>query len=287
MAYQIPIELADKFKIRPSAISDIMGGSDGITEAQLRKLNDLLVKQKTKPLTQNQQSELLELTQKFNAKPELSSGAKTYCQKWLKESIGMYNRRNDKSSNSKTEKGLIVEDHAIDFIAEAFGLGFLLKNEKKEENDYMKGCCDVDVPSHSLIIDNKSSWDYDTFPIFDKKIDNSGYEKQLQGYMELYDRENALLVYTLMDTPENIIKREASSYCYKMGYGELTKEIYDEFVDKMTYSNLPKELRIKKFSIKRDREFIKKVENRVKMCRKYLKELITETNLELQNVCNL
>lgn len=280
--YQINPEIADTFKIRSSAVSDIMAGStleNGLTANQKVELDELLTKQASggKCLTIKQMEKLSELTMKFNAKPELPSGAKTYCKNWLKQSVAMYNRRIEISSKY-TEKGLIVEDHAIDYIAERLNLGFLMKNETRKENDYLTGCCDVDVPAKSLIIDNKSSWDFDTFPVFETKCPSKGYEDQGQAYMELYDRDHFWLVYTLMDTPINIIDRECRSYSHRMGYGEVTQDLLKEFVAKMTYSDVPDELKIKVFKIERDRSFPAKVEQRVKMCRTYLKQVITEVN---------
>lgn len=280
--YQINPEIAETFKIRSSAVSDIMAGStleNGLTSNQKVELDELLTKQAsgTKALTIKQMDRLSELTQKFNAKPELPAGAKTYCKKWLKQSVAMYNRRVEMSTKY-TEKGLIVEDHAIDFISEKLNLGFVMKNEVRKENDYMTGCCDIDVPSRSLIIDNKSSWDFDTFPIFETKVPDSGYADQGQSYMELYNRDHFWLVYTLMDTPINIIQRECKYYSNQMGYGEITEDLLKEFVARMTYSDVPDELKIKVFKIERDQSFPARVENRVKMCRTYLKQLISEVN---------
>lgn len=285
---QIDPQIADTFKIRCSAISEIMAGvtlDNGLTSNQRVELDDLLAKQAAgfKSLTIKQLERLNELTTKFNAKPELPEGAKTYCKKWLKRSAEMYNRRTD-ASTKQTEKGLIVEDDAIDFIADALNFGFLLKNEQPAFNDYMTGCCDIKVPSQSLIIDNKSSWSHDTFPILESKIPDKDYELQGQGYMELYDMNHFWLVYTLMDTPVNIIERECKSYCYRMGYGEMTEDIFKEFVANMTYSNLPKELRIKVWKIERDRSLPPKIEARVKMCREYIKTLISELNSDISGL---
>lgn len=280
--YQIDPNIAETFKIRSSAVSDIMAGStleNGLTAPQKEELDYLLNRQASggKALTIKQMEKLSELTMKFNAKPELPAGAKTYCKNWLKQSIAMYNRRIEISSKY-TEKGLIVEDHAIDFIAEKLNLGFLMKNETRKENDYMTGCCDIDIEAKSLIIDNKSSYDFTTFPIFATKCPSSGYEDQGQSYMELYDRNHFWLAYTLMDTPINIIQRECKYYSNQMGYGEVTEDLMKEFVARMTYSDVPDELKIKVFKIERDRSFPAKVEQRVKMCRTYLKQVINEVN---------
>lgn len=284
--YQINPEIADTFKIRSSAVSEIMAGSmleNGLTPNQKVELDELLIKQASglKGLTVKQTERLSELTMRFNAKPELPAGAKTYCQKWLKQSSAMYNRKPD-NQTKYTEKGLIVEDHAIDFIADFFGFGFLMKNEERRSNDFMSGEPDVIIPPKSLIIDNKSSWDCETFPTFESKIPDMGYWWQAQSYMELFNMENFWLVYTLMDTPVNIIERECKSFSYRNGLGEVTQEMMMEFVAKMTYKDVPDELKIMVFKFQRDRSVVPKIEQRVKMCREYIRQLIIDKNKNIE-----
>lgn len=282
--YQINPEIADTFKIRSSAVSEIMAGStleNGLTANQKVELDELLSKQASgKNLTVNQLQKLSDLTVKFNAKPELPDGAKTHCQKWLKRRPEMYNRKKDISTD-QTEKGLITEDDSIDFIADFFNLGFLMKNEEFFPNEYMCGTPDIIIRPKNLIIDNKSSWDHDTFPLFKKAIPNMAYWWQAQSYMELVGLDHFWLVYTLMDTPINIIERECKSYSYRMGYGEVTEDLMKRFIEEMTYSDIPKELKIKRWKIERDRSAPAKIEARVKMCRNYIKQLITEVNADL------
>ena len=57
----------------------------------------------------------------------ISQTTQTYIDIWLKEQI--YNRRK-KISTKHMQKGLIVEDNSLDFIAEQLGYGLLIKNEK-------------------------------------------------------------------------------------------------------------------------------------------------------------
>jgi hypothetical protein len=151
----------------------------------------------------------------------------------------------------------------------------------------MCGTPDVIVSSKSLIIDNKSSWDFDTFPVFDSKIPDMGYWWQAQSYMELFDMENFWLVYTLMDTPINLIERECKSFIYKNGLGEITQDLMMEFVKKMTYKDIPDELKIMVFKFQRDRTVVSKIEQRVKMCREYIKGLIIEKNKNIESLKNL
>jgi len=204
----------------------------------------------------------------------LSETAKTYCEDWLKGQL--YNRKKE-ISNKYTEKGLIVEDDSLDFIAKMLDLGMLLKNEQYFENEFMHGTPDAILPD--LVIDVKNSWDCFTFPLFDTEIQNSDYFYQLQGYMHLTGRTKAKLIYCITDTPENLIERECRNYCYKNGY-EMDIDLFNEFQAKMTYSDVPDNLKIKVFDINYSPETIEKINNRVFECRIYVESLLKSINYE-------
>jgi predicted ribosome quality control (RQC) complex YloA/Tae2 family protein len=255
-----------QFKIRCSAIGQIMGNLTNITENQLELLSQLQAKQK---LTDKQRITLDELIIKRDTPSDLSDTAKTYCQNWTKQQI--YGRRKEITSKY-TEKGLIMEDNSLDYIAEQQDLGMLIKNESYFENDYMCGTPDVILPN--LIIDVKNSWDCFTFPLFENDVPNSTYWWQGQGYMELVNRDNYELIYVLSDTPLHLIQREAYWYCKNNGYDDLTEEIYNDFVKKMTYQDVADEYKIKIFPFKKDTEAIKQIEQQVIKCRNYIETLI-------------
>lgn len=197
----------------------------------------------------------------------LGKTGETYCENWLKEQL--YKRRIE-FSNKYTDKGLIMEDNSIDFVADQLGYGFLAKNEQYFENDFFTGTPDIILKDH--VIDVKNSWDFSTFPLFDKEVPNSDYYFQAQVYMELVGVDSYKLIYVLSDTPLNIIEREARSYCYKLGY-DFDDEILEQFIKKMTYSDVDNNLKIKVFEIKKDVEVIEKMKIRVLECRNYLKTL--------------
>ena len=108
----------------------------------------------------------------------LGQTSKTYCENWLKEQL--YDRKIS-FSNKYTSKGLIVEQESLDYIAEHLNYGLLVKNEQYFENDFLTGTPDVILKDH--LIDVKSSWSFDTFPLFESNIDK-GYYYQAQGYMD-------------------------------------------------------------------------------------------------------
>lgn len=198
----------------------------------------------------------------------LGQTAKTYCETWLKEQL--YNRKKEFTSK-QTEKGNIMEDESIDFIADQLGLGLLLKNETNYTDEHMTGTPDVVLPK--LIIDVKTSWDCFTFPLFDEKIPNTAYYWQAQGYLNLTGRDDYKLIYVLTDTPDHLISREAYFYAKNNGYEEVSTEMFNEFFDKMTYGDTPESLKIKIFDIKRNDHDIERIRQQVIKCRNYLQTI--------------
>ena len=204
----------------------------------------------------------------MSASGKLIDGNKSYCETWLKEQL--YGRRKEFTSKT-TEKGNIVEDESIDFIGEMLDLGFVFKNEKHFENEYMTGTPDILLPD--LIIDAKNSWDCFTFPLFEDELPTKDYYWQAQGYMHLTGIKKYKVVYVLSDTPLNIIEKEAYWYCKNNGYDDLDMDIFKQFEEKMTYKNIPNNLKIKSFDIEKNEEDIKKAIEKVTFCREYIKSL--------------
>jgi len=229
-----------KFKIRCSAISQIM------TDPKTKKAKEA---------------------------GELSQTAKTYCETWLKEQL--YKQRKEFSSKY-TEKGNQTEDSSIDFLKDQGVLGaFDQKNEEYKSNDYIGGTCDVDTIKD--IVDLKNSWDCFSFPLFQTSNKNKAYEWQLQGYMELWQRETSRLIYCLTNTPEELVDKEIY---YATNEKELTKEEYEEIETKTrakhNYSNLDPILRYKIFSIERDKSKAESIKARVAQCQTYINYLLNQ-----------
>ena len=252
-----------KFKIRCSAIGHIMGKSGGITEKQSETLASLLAKDK---LTEKQQETVEELIRKRDT-IELSQGAKTYCKDWLKGQLLDYEKI---FRNKYTDKGNIMEDESIDFIADQLGYGFLIKNEVYYQDEYMHGTPDIVLKDE--IIDVKNSWDASTFPLFDDDYPTE-YYWQLQGYMYLTGRYRSKLIFTLTDTPEKLIYNEAKWYSLSQGFDEVDSDIYDMFYKNMTYKNIDPKYKRKVFEIERNQDDIDSIIENVKMCRVYIEEL--------------
>ena len=245
-----------KFKIRSSATGSIMG-KIGLTDNQLKTLKTLKEKEK---LTDNQKATFKDLDYR-DKNPELPQTLKSYLENWNKEQI--YGRRAEFFSK-ETDKGIVVESQSIDFIEEASDYGFLKKNEESFEDEYKTGT--PDLLTGDIVIDVKNSWTCFTFPLYAKEIPSKDYWYQLQSYMGLTGKKSAKLIYTLMDTPKHIIDKE---FKYNNRY-ELD---YEEFEKQYLYSHIDPKYRIKSFDVERDNETIKAIDERVKLCRKYIETL--------------
>jgi len=196
----------------------------------------------------------------------------SYLDQWIKENL--YERRKEFSSK-QTEKGLTVEQDSLDFIAEQMNYGFLDKNEKEFSNEYLTGTPDIVLKDH--LIDVKNSWDCFTFPLFESKI-NPDYEFQGHGYMALTGLDNYKLIYTLTNTPEDLIIREASNYCFKNNI-ELDDKILNEFRSRMTYDKLPTGLRIKVYEFQKDQAVIDRIYERVILCRLEIDKILNDSKI--------
>lgn len=198
----------------------------------------------------------------------LGKGGETYCRNWLK---GQLLNRQAEIKSKYLDKGNIMEDESLDAIAKHLGLGMLIKNEKQFENDYFTGMPDA-LPK-PYVVDAKNSWSWETFPYVDVEVPDKDYYWQGQCYMALTKKKQFKLVYTLLDTPQHLIEREARYYCLNNGWGELDQDILEQFIKKMTYSDIPEEKRIKVFDIARNDADISAIETRVLECRDYIKTL--------------
>lgn len=204
---------------------------------------------------------------KITGKRGLGKTGESYLKQWLKEQE--FNRKYEFTSKY-TQKGLINEDESIDFIADHLNYGMLMKNEDFFQNDFMQGTPDIILKDH--IIDVKNSWDVFTFPYYDNEV-NQDYYWQGQVYMALTGKTKYKVIYTLTNTPVNLITKEAYFWCKNNGFDELDEDVYNSFLKKMTYDDLPDEKRIKIFEFDRNDKDIILIEERVKECREYLETI--------------
>lgn len=233
-----------KFKIRCSEIYKIMGESKGssITEKQLKELVELQKKAVNKVLTEKQRLRVDELISKRDAPPQLSEGAKTYCQEWLIERL---TGRVKEVETREIKKGNLCEEIAMKYVDPESE-----KNTSYFDSEYMTGTCDVLYPE--MIRDIKCAFDVWSMPYFDNGP-KSAYYWQAQGYMWGYNRKKYELCHVLVDTPEFLL--------------------YD-WEKPLVCKDLPRWLRVKTFEMERDEDTFDKIADKVDLCREYIRELV-------------
>jgi hypothetical protein len=193
----------------------------------------------------------------------LSKTAKSYLEQLAKEELlGV----RTEFSSKYTDKGNIVEDDSIALVEKVNDMGFLYKNEEHFSNDYVTGT--PDVLTDDVLIDVKSSWNVDTFPMFDKELKNKDYYYQLQAYMWLTDSKVSYLCYCLVDTPKFIIKAEVRKL-HKPRYSDIKAIIL-----KHKFNSDTEDRRVKSFQVVRDDEVIEQIKERIEVCREYYNNLI-------------
>lgn len=193
----------------------------------------------------------------------------TFLKKWYLEQ--KYNRKKEFWAN-QIEKGLRVEPIGIEMLSKYEGIE-MYKNDEWFSNDFLNGT--PDVIYNEKIVDIKSSWDIFSFPWFEKELPNKDYYWQLQGYMSLTGHSKAAIAYCLIDTPQPIIALELKKLYYQSGgVSEYwTPESNDSLAENYKFNDIPEEDRIKIFEVERDEAAIKLIEERVKICREFLKEI--------------
>jgi hypothetical protein len=201
----------------------------------------------------------------------LSQTTKTYLQELAVQEV--YGIRKEFSSRY-TDKGNEVEELSIALCNDVLGLGFIYKNEEHFSNDWITGTPDVNT--NEILLDVKSSWDATTFPFFDTELKNKDYFYQLQGYLWLTNKTEALLCYCLIDTPLQIVEDEIRREHWKASLIEESLDLRAFVQAKHTFGHIPKEKRVKTFRIAKDDEVIEAIKTRIEECREYYNELINK-----------
>ena len=193
----------------------------------------------------------------------LSKTAKSYLEQLAKEELlGV----RTEFSSKYTDKGNLVEDDAIALVEKVNEWDFLYKNEEHFSNEYVTGT--PDVLTDEVLIDVKSSWNVDTFPMFDKELKNKDYYYQLQTYMWLTGHDVSYLCYCLVDTPKFIIKAEVRKL-HKPRYSDVKAIIL-----KHNFNEDTEKRRVKTFKVELDAEVITQIKERIEVCRDYYNNLI-------------
>ena len=177
-----------------------------------------------------------------------------------------------------TEKGKQVEKESLALANDILNLGLSwidIESEVQEyaENDFFTGHCDAITDQR--IIEIKSSFNAHTyFPIFySTELENKSYFYQVQAYMDLFDRDEAMVIYSLVNTPELMVEDNVRREHWKHNLIDENDELRNHVELQNNFERITREKRIKAFTIKRDDEVIQAMKDRVLLCREYYNEL--------------
>lgn len=199
----------------------------------------------------------------------LSQTAKTYVQELVLEH--KYGIR--KEFNSRyTDKGNEVEELGIALCNQVLDFRFIYKNYEKLQNDWIIGTPDVNTDE--VLLDVKCSWDATTFPWFETEIPNKDYFYQLQGYMWLTGKQESILAYCLINTPELMLQDEIRRAHWKANLIEENAELRKEIEAKHIFDHIPEHKRCKYWFVRKDEAVIEAIKEKVELCREYYNDLI-------------
>lgn len=294
-----------KFKVRASCGGKIMTDPKGKSNFELfldakEKLSSLKTRldgfknkecKSAIDIEKNKIPETEKLIQELESikdKKQLSETCKTYLKEWILSV--KYGRKKD-FGNKYTTKGNQTEQDGFQTIQDVLFKGkFLPKNKEYLENEYFCGTPDVIVGD--FVIDNKSSWDIFTFPIGETEIPTKDYFYQLQIYAELSGKTDALLCYTLNNTPCEIIEDEIFRFKRQKNLIDITDqqayEVAKNFIftkeglqeNIYLYSNantsdfieIPLEKRLITFQFEKEQNVTDELKKRVINCREWIEE---------------
>ncbi len=203
----------------------------------------------------------------------LSETTKTYIQELFKEKeLGIYKD----ISSRYLDKGIQMEDQAIQFAADVLGWEFVTKNTERFNKEWLTG--EPDVLTESLLADIKCSWSGSTFPMFDTELKNKDYYWQLMGYMMLTGKEEAELVYCLLNTPFEIVEDEVRREHWKLHLIDEDLDVRNAVQMMHNFDHIPENLRVKRFVVKKDESAFEKIKEKVYLCGEYYNQLVNQLN---------
>lgn len=189
---------------------------------------------------------------KSKAEGVLSVGAKTYIRELVAQDIFGVEFL---VSSKYMEKGLEVEEEGIQLLNRVRGLD-LSKNTERKTNGFISGECDLYDAARRTGHDIKSSWSIATFPICAADGEDKLYAWQMAGYLMLWDADEWVVDYVLVNTPERLV-----------GYEPLQMHIVD---------HIPECMRVTSWIIKRDRSMESRIMEKVSAARDYYREVLAE-----------
>ncbi|TXD45878.1 hypothetical protein [Polaribacter sp. IC073] len=218
---------------RSHMVGKIINVPKPLTEPQEKMLADYLERSSGvgRTLTPKQDIVLTELKHKLNQskKYSLSDGAK----KTLRELMAFESRGVRLFMGSvQTKKGLLLEKEIRDVLSIEAN-DFLTECNERKANEWVTGITDFDVTNMDVVPDIKAAWSLLSFNNILEDKANELYLRQLDSYMDLYQKDKSLLIHVLLDTPVDLIERDIRNILNNPAYTTLSNELTDEGTEVM------------------------------------------------------
>lgn len=209
------------------------------------------------------------MTKPRNKGDVLSETAKTYLRElWIQE---VYGRQKYDTANKYTAKGIQCESDSLDLVSQLYQKTYF-KNTKQYENDWITGT--PDVVASDLLIDIKTNWDIWSFNKSDMAYAEKTYYAQLLGYMWLTGKKDGEIVFTLINTPEDIIQDELYRLSFKLPELSTSDDLTNEVKRNYVYDDIPKIQRIKNYSFEYSDDYVTDLKEKITAGRAYMNELM-------------
>ena len=158
------------------------------------------------------------MTKPRNESESLSETAKSYIKQLAKENFYGYT---SKVETKQMRKGTEYEMESISLVNSVwFGSNFV-KNQLRETQGYLSG--HPDIITDDSIIDIKTSWSLETFPALPKDADS--YEWQVRGYMHLFNKPRAFVIFCMIDTDDELLSDWDNRDIHKVSHIDPAKRI--------------------------------------------------------------
>lgn len=171
------------------------------------------------------------------------------------------------------KKGSDMESEAVELLSKIDKSNYRLETQTIQ-NEYLVGRCDIICPTK--VIDTKISWNVNAFLKARTTPVSKKYWYQMQGYMELYNVDEAEVVFLLLNTPPELIEREKVKLQNRFMIGEIDREKYELDIDNIesafTYSNIPIKKRYFRYKIKREPQVFDKIYKKVERARDWMSQ---------------
>lgn len=251
-------------------------GCKDLSKADIKRRDALLA---IPHLDDGQDAQLAFLKQKretFLHAP-LSETAKSYLvERYAAEKYNIRRASAGGLQRATITKGVALENEGIDLLRSLDKIDYT-QPEKPSNNEYLIGQCDILCFERKRIVDVKTSWNAANF--MQKRRENKvSFQQwcQIQGYMELYDIDFGQVSYVLVNTPPHLIDQEKANLFRRYTFGELTREDYEELMEKFDslfdYGKIPTHKRVIRFDVPRCPEFMVRVKEKVDLGRLFLNE---------------